>query len=138
MSVLFLISVLCFFAIFVAALAVARHVRVQRLRSPYLQVSDANPTTPTPPQHATIAPLTDQSLRELIERKEPDWRFLVSENRRSQKKAAAQIPPKPSTSTKLNVQRRRDWTYLEEHLGDLSDPYGPQTSHLARTGSKLT
>ncbi len=80
MNLLFVISIACFFALFVTALGIARHVRSQELR---LQEAEQRSKAAFVPHRSdrqdlvlprTVAQTPDRLLRY----KEPDWRFLVS------------------------------------------------------------
>ena len=135
MDALFLTSIGCFFALFVTALAIARHVR---LESPRRSASrDSEPPVPhasLQQTRATAPSRAEQDLHTLGQHKQPDWRFLISEERRrTSPNPAARKPPTPVRGT---TRQRPDWTYFNKDLGDLSDPYEPAQPTSAAGGTR--
>ncbi len=129
MDALFLISIGCFFALFVAALAIARHIRVHGLQGGRLSPDESI----SPSSERQTSQRTEQDLHVLAGRKEPDWRFLVSEDHRdlSRKASFSFNERKPPTSVRGSGP---DWAYFSQDLGDLSDPYGPPERKAANGG----
>lgn len=135
MNALLVITICCFFALFVTALVVASHVRVVRAdpdeehdlsRRPNLQLRRRDPGEPPSPYRR------EQSLRRLVEMKEPDWRFLISGRpRRSRSNRAISLGraklPQPA---RPSGPERFDWAFSSKDPGDLNDPYGhPHKQH---------
>lgn len=131
MDVLFVISVVCFFGLFVAALAIARHVRVER-RPATLEARHRLPSS-SPlelhPEHRAPFRPCEQSLGSLAHCKQPDWRFLVSgdRHRTSSFDSPHTMLRKPLTPVRPASPPRPDWAYFNQDLGDLSDPYQTST-----------
>ncbi len=142
MDVLLLITVVCFLGLFVTAIAVARHVRIVETRLPE---RERNP--PRPSKYSSGAtggtignfsgPMlaTRQDSQSVALHKEPDWRFLVSQERRvARGSTLSPLLRKPPASARDDRRERPDWAYFNEDLGDLADPYEPPTPKTAWTG----
>ncbi len=120
MDLLFVISIACFFALFVTALIIARHIRSQELR---LQEAEQRSKAAFVPHRSDrqdlVLPRTAaQTPESLLRYKEPDWRFLVSHLRR-RRFVITSAAPRGDRS----VHKTLRLGLLQEDLGDLSDPY---------------
>lgn len=95
-------------------------------RRPNLQLRRRDPGEPPSPHRR------EQSLRRLVEMKEPDWRFLISGRpRRSRSNRAISLGraklPQPA---RPSGPERSDWAFSSKDPGDLGDPYGhPHKQH---------
>jgi len=134
MDVLLLITVGCFFALFVTALAVARHVRFKPLRIPTTH-GNADDLTPfllrseSPRTRQPHAPgqSSAQNLHALARHKQPDWRFLTSDEPRRFASAGAFDPSvrRPPCPVRFDRHRHFDWTSFNEpaqRINGASDP----------------
>ena len=136
MDVLFVISVVCFFALFVTSLAIVRHVRIG---APHRDAHD-RPLSDGQRRRAQIEALParmEQNLQYLTHHKEPDWRFLVSGERHTPG-AHYTISPmlrKPPATVRDPRRRRPDRAYFTGDPGHLSDPYQSPTTKAAWTDS---
>jgi len=138
MDSLLIIALVCFFALFVAALAVARHIRI--VEPQHDSIPQASLWLGAhPPEPAAILPIsrhpTEQNVHKLVEHKEPDWRYLISGERRSMFSRKS-IPPatrKPPGSTRISRNDRPLWT-SEQVSADLSDPYTRLSTRQASIG----
>jgi hypothetical protein len=139
MDLLFFISIGCFFALFVAALAIARHVRIEAFRGPDPKQGTWQISPPEPArERAQLSPAhwTEQDLHTLVQRKQPDWRFLVSQTRDRTPFRTSVLPLGRKPSTSVSADRHRpDRAYLNQDLGDLSDPYQPAGPRMPSTGT---
>lgn len=137
MDVLFLITLACFFALFVAALAIARHIRIVGARPGLVPKDHIDPVPPRREPRATFSgPSVPQSVHSLVKHKQPDWRYLASGGRRSLFPGEAVSPDlrRPPASTRLFLRDRPGKAYIHEDRGDLSDPYQPAAGKAASTG----
>ena len=128
MDALLVIALVCFFALFVVALAIARHIRV---------VDPQHHSTPPDslwlgadrPEAIAIHPISrpsiDQNLHNLVQYKEPDWRYLISGERRSLRE-------------RRQRGERTHWTYSDQNRADLADPYTRSPAQQASTGGSRT
>ncbi len=132
MNSLFAISTACFFGLFLVALAIAKHIGSQERRLPPAEQELLSEHTRLRPGHHSHLPseIAAQTSRTLMNHKQPDWRFLVS-NARTRRNSRTISSPPQSTSTSAQVTRRPDWAYFNQDLGDLSDPYQPSESQQA-------
>ena len=125
MDTLFFISIGCFFALFVAALAIARHLRIETVRSP--QTSQPRPQLRSFPRNPPPQPRHDlpeqQVLHHLAQGKQPDWRFLISEQRRRRQSRGPYPFPsrKPPASVGPPARQHPHGANLSEP-GDLQPP----------------
>ena len=129
MRILFAISMLSFFTLLVAVLALLKKVLLSRrlLNSDFSQLwaSDpyrliANPVQPN--LDARLQP--QQMVKQLGPQKIPDWRFMIRPGDESHPSSkSTRKGPQP---THFATPERSDWTYFNKDLGDLSDPYKPQ------------
>jgi hypothetical protein len=132
MDALFLISIGCFLTLFLAALGIARHIRLHGVRGEKLP--EAKSLSPASVERETPQ-WTEQDLHILARRKQPDWRFLVSEEHRdlSRKVSFSFNARKPPASVRGS---RPDGPYFSQDLGDLRDPYGTPQQRTANGGYK--
>lgn len=127
MDVLLWISLMCFSVLFVAALAIASHIRVGVARPPSREQERWKLVEHH--EEETVASSSgrrpEQRVRSLVQHKEPDWRFLVSgEHRRSA--PAEMIEPivrKPPGRAVPDLPSQQDAEYSNKDLGDLTEPY---------------
>lgn len=133
MDALFVISIGCFFALFLTALAVARHLHIEAVRGAHAQEHDIlrDSLESAPPRSP------QQTLQTLAHKKQPDWRFLISEDaqRSHPSDSISPMMRKPPASVRVGRPKRPDWAYFNKDLGDLSDPYQPPASKAASTGT---
>jgi hypothetical protein len=136
MQILFAISILCFVALIVAAIALTRHIRAGHKRS------STPPDRPTFAQHLFSAhedpaprrnrTVPVQTLREIIRNKSwnqpPDmitlhpgeeYHHASSQTKSGEREADRKAP----RSSQNGGGERLDWAYFNKDLGDLSDPY---------------
>lgn len=120
MNLLFVISITCFFALFVTALSIARHVRSQELRLQQTEQRSKAAFVPhRPDRQDLVLPRTAaQTPDRLLRCKEPDWRFLVSHLGRRRF-----VPTPAATRGDRTSHKALPLGLLQERLGDLSDPY---------------
>ncbi len=133
MDALFFISVACFFALFVAALAIARHVRIERThrKKDREDVQRIDPRARDRP--SLLRREATQSVQNLSQVKEPDWRFLVSDAHEEELSRRLRKPP---VSTHADRLQRLNLTHFNKDPGDLSDPYQPPTTRAAHPGGR--
>jgi hypothetical protein len=156
MYILFAISALCFLALLLAAIAIARHVHFSRGASaepPHSQrdfaghlfaaASDQNSRIPrTAPQQTVKDVLAKKSWnqhRPEVVMIRPDHEAQLAYEQRARETFAGRIESsrKPPQSAHQRGWQRLDWAYFNKDLGDLSDPY--QTPRLrANSGDKST
>lgn len=137
MGTLFAISMLCFFALLAAVLALVKKVyQTQRLLAasrqiPHEPVVEHTITGRTANPEPETRPLPRQNVQDLAPRKLPDWRFMVHQDRSRLTAAAPRHlsgTRKPPRSSHFGTHERLDWAYFNKDLGDLSDPYEPARS----------
>jgi hypothetical protein len=156
MYILFAISAFCFFALLLAAVAIARHVRSNREagRKPFpsqrdfaehlfAAANDQNSRMPrTQPQQTVRQVLAKKSWnqpRPEVVTIRPDSDPQLAYNQRAVESFGGRIEPsrKPPQTAHQKEWRRLDWAYFNKDLGDLSDPY--QTPRLrANSGDRST
>ena len=124
MQILFAISMLCFFALLGAILAlIKRAMLVQRLLARGFPVAstEAMALKPATRSHS------HQDVHNMAPHKHPDWRFMVNADRAdtSSRSLPTSLRKSPQ-STSFGTRNRLDWAYFNKDLGDLSDPYEPQ------------
>lgn len=136
MDVLLVITLVCFFALFAAAFAIARRIRIVaadphdlRQSSHWLVPGAAEPKS----RNSASRHPAEQAIHHLVQQKEPDWRFLIAEQRhhRWSRQGVSPAPRKSPASVHLNGKQRPDWVYFNRGLGDLEDPYEPRLSRAA-------
>lgn len=134
MSILFVITLLCFFALFGAMLVVVRHVRVSGARISWRFDPSGAPRPGDPLQ---LQPAEHPNLL----RKEPDLRFLASGAKRPGRRLGlaaflshTRTSPSPS---RQEIPLRADRAYFNEDLGDLSDPYEPRRTPAGDRSTNL-
>ena len=128
MDVLLLLTGVCFLALFGSALLIARHVRIVDVRATEAEedlprVVDLKLDEDGPSQRRLSG---GQALHEVMQKKEPDWRFLVSgERRRVWKGATSSLPPRKPP---VREERRglRGWTYFDQDAGGAEGAYEPR------------
>jgi len=142
MYILFAISAFCFFALLLAAVAIARHVRSNReagrKRSPsqrdfaehlFAAANDQNSRKPrTQPQQTVGQVLAKKSWnqpRPEVVTIRPDSDPQLAYDQRAVESFAGRIEPsrKPPQTAHQKEWRRVDWAFFNKDLGDLSDPY---------------
>ncbi len=146
MDALLVIALVCFFALFVVALAIARHIRIVEPQH-HCTPPDSLWLGSHRPEGAAIHPISrqsiDQNLHKLVQHKEPDWRYLISGERRSisSRKSISPATRKPPESARLSLRERRErphWTYSDQNGADLTDPYTRSPAQPASTGGSWT
>lgn len=149
MRTLFAISMLCFFSLFAAVLALLRKVYQSQYlleRRPTTRFGSSGvrgdhgygSSTPAPIEHSItgravrpelmLRPAPQQSVQDLAPAKSPDWRFMVHGADPDHRDETATINPgrrHQPQPTHFGRHERLDWTYFNKDLGDLSDPYEP-------------
>jgi uncharacterized membrane protein YccC len=155
MYILFAISAFCFFALLLAAVAIARHVRSSREASgkqPHSQrdfaehlfaaASDQNSRIPRPQPQQTVKQVLakkswNQQRPEVVTIR-PDPEAQLAFDQKAIESVAGRMEPsrKPPQSAHQKEWRRLDWAYFNKDLGDLSDPY--QTPRLRANSSDKT
>jgi hypothetical protein len=156
MYILFAISALCFLALLLAAIAIARHVRSDREAggSPHhsqrdfaqhlvAAASDQNSRIPrNAPQQTVKQVLARKSWnqpRPEVVMIEPDPEAQLAFEQKAIEPLTGRIGTsrKPPQSAHQRGLKRLDWAYFNKDLGDLSDPY--QTPRLrANSGDRST
>lgn len=136
MDALFFISVACFFALFVAALAIARHVRIERTHRKADREEIRRIDSEASERLSLLRRGTTQSVQSLSQEKEPDWRFLVSDERESPGQEMSRRLRKPAASTHSDRLQRLNLTHFNNDPGDLSDPYQSPTTRAAYAGGR--
>lgn len=139
MDVLLLITLACFFALFVTALAIARHIRIVEGRPSHVPQDRPPPHPPVREvSHPVARRATDQSLHQLVEHKEPDWRYITSGERRSlfPGKMVSQAMRKPPESARLHLRDLPGSAKSNQVRADLSDPYTRPSSKELRPAAR--
>ena len=136
MDVLFFISVACFFALFVAALAIARHVRIERVhrRPDYDEIRSTG--SGTSERQSPFDRGRVQTVQNFSREKEPDWRFLISDGRAASDQIIETTLRKPVASTYSDGLQRLNLRQFNNDPGDLSDPYQPPLTRAVRAGGR--
>lgn len=138
MDALLVITLVCFFALFVTALAITRHIRIVGPQHHHILQDPPWLASPPPERevnNANSRQMSDQSVHQLVAHKQPDWRYLISGERRSVFSSKI-VPPamrKPPESARLNLSGRSDWTYFTQDRANLSDPYTRPAAKAAST-----
>ncbi len=136
MDALFFITVACFFALFVAALSVARHVRIERTHRKETPENIWGTHAITSERQSRFSGAAIQSVQNLSQVKEPDWRFLVSDERETTEKEISPRLRKSPVSSHSDHLLRLNLAQFNNDPGDLSDPYQPPTTRAARAGGR--
>ena len=156
MYILYAISALCFLALLLAAIAIARHVRSNRgtdRNSPRSQhnfaqslvaaASDQNSRIPRNAPQQTVKQVLarkswNQSQPEAVTiRPDPDAQLAYEQGTVELFAGRIETSRKPPQSAHHRGWKRLDWAYFNKDLGDLSDPY--QTPRLrANSGDRST
>lgn len=136
MDVLLVITLVCFFALFVTALATARHIRIVGPQNNRVHHDQTWLGSAPPPRAANSRQMSDQSVHQLVEHKQPDWRYLISGERRTvfSNKIVSPAMRRPPESARLDLSGRSDWTYFNQDRAYLSDPYTHPAAKAASTG----
>lgn len=129
MRILFAISMLSFFTLLAAVLALIKKAyasqHLLQSESSRLRASGLHARTQDRDQvEPGSRPLLHQSFDRIGPEKAPDWRFMVQGGNGSHLETmSTRKGPQP---THFATPERSDWTYFNKDLGDLSDPYEPQ------------
>ncbi|GAC1361076.1 MAG: hypothetical protein NVSMB3_09220 [Acidobacteriaceae bacterium] len=142
MDALVIITLACFFALFVSALAIARHIRIvaappRGTSHPDLWLNSAPPLAEDRHDLVLRQP-AEQSLHQVVEHKEPDWRYLTTGGRRTlfPKQPLNHGVRKPPASERLSLRDSSSAPDFEYDQAERTDPYTTASARAAATGTK--